>query len=296
MDDFFTAKMIADSVGPNGVRLSTMEVTTWRSVLAEFNTHKLFSRNAASNRAIPAHKTMAQILERPFVPSFRYNQPGMVPGDYVSIEEQAQAEALWLRARDAVLPIIEELTDKNGLNIHKQWPNRLLEAFQQTTILVTSTHWQNFKNLRVHEHATDEMRETGVAMWECLNNSTPVNLEYGDWHIPYVDIRTQQVIGNKEGSLMVSAGRCAAVSYDNLGQGVDIDKDHARGLSLLKNGHMSPFEHQAKCLEDDCPDLDCMLFRADDPDMESKNGWSGNLQGWLQFRKTLKGEFIFGEA
>ena len=41
----FEAKVLADSVSPAGHRLTTLEATFPRFVLAEFNTHRVFSRN-----------------------------------------------------------------------------------------------------------------------------------------------------------------------------------------------------------------------------------------------------------
>ena len=39
-----------------------------RIILAEFNTHRLFSRNSASSRAIPFKKMVQSVLENPFIP------------------------------------------------------------------------------------------------------------------------------------------------------------------------------------------------------------------------------------
>lgn len=45
----FSAKVLADSISPCGVRLTTLKVTMPRIVLAEFNTRRMFSRNSASS-------------------------------------------------------------------------------------------------------------------------------------------------------------------------------------------------------------------------------------------------------
>lgn len=52
--------MLADSIA-SGVRLTTLQVTMPRIVLAEFNTHRMLSRNSASSRAIPVEKRIAQV-------------------------------------------------------------------------------------------------------------------------------------------------------------------------------------------------------------------------------------------
>ena len=70
------AAVIADSVSPAGVRLTTIEVTLHRFVLAELNTHRVFSRNSASSRAIPVAKQLARVVNDPALPvEFGANQP-----------------------------------------------------------------------------------------------------------------------------------------------------------------------------------------------------------------------------
>jgi hypothetical protein len=54
-------KILADSVAwHGGERLTTFEVTFPRIVLAEFNTHRMLSRNSASSRAIPVEKMLTR--------------------------------------------------------------------------------------------------------------------------------------------------------------------------------------------------------------------------------------------
>src|SRR5680860_1234944 len=97
----FDAKVLADSRSPGGHRLTTLEVTFPRFVLAEFNTHRVFSRNSASSRAIPIVKQLRRVLEHPFVPlEFGSNQPGMQAGPALAGEAKEAAEREWLDARD----------------------------------------------------------------------------------------------------------------------------------------------------------------------------------------------------
>ena len=72
------AKIILDSVGPNDARLTTFELTYPRMVHAELMTHRMFSRNSASSRAIPTEKLLARIEEDPVLPVWwGKNQSGM---------------------------------------------------------------------------------------------------------------------------------------------------------------------------------------------------------------------------
>src|ERR1041384_185786 len=97
----FDAKVLADSISPAGHRLTTLETTFPRFILAEFNTHRVFSRNSASSRAIPIVKQVRRVLEQPYVPiEFGSNQPGMQAGPALTGEKRQAAEAEWLRARD----------------------------------------------------------------------------------------------------------------------------------------------------------------------------------------------------
>ena len=162
----FSAKILADSVSPAEVRLTTFEVTFPRFVLAEFNTHRVFSRNSASSRAIPVVKQLRRILDEPYVPiEFGSNQPGMQAGPPLEGEARIKAEKEWLEARDdavrhvlgliatpaiagsddldaSLAEVAEKVKAKeipeDWLNVHKQVANRLLEPFMWHTVIVTA--------------------------------------------------------------------------------------------------------------------------------------------------------------
>lgn len=293
----YRAKIIADSIGPNGVRLTTMEFDIWKPLLAEFNTHGLLGvRNFPSSRAIPWPKMREKIITNPHVPMFRKNNPGMQPGTPLSVAEQELAAEEWLCLRDQVLLSVEFMGDKAGLNIHKQWLNRALEPWITVTGIVTATEWDNFFNLRLelnddgYPMAQDEFYFMTRAMRKALDHSTPKALQPGDWHLPYImdhhetcnALNSIGVESSDENVAMVSAGRCATVSYDNLGSGVDHIKDYKRATDqLLPFGHMSVFGHQAKCLEK----VDFLGY-----DVFTEDRFSGQLRGWHQFRKMLPNE------
>src|SRR4051812_47823071 len=80
MNDY-AAKILADSLSPEGIRLTTFEVTFPRFILAEFNTHRMLSRNSASSRAIPTEKLLKRVIDTPFVPSFNKRVKGMGVGE-----------------------------------------------------------------------------------------------------------------------------------------------------------------------------------------------------------------------
>jgi hypothetical protein len=321
----YKATMIADSVGPNGVRLSTMQFNIWKPMLAEFNTHGAVSvRNFPSSRARPWTKVKEDVLNDPHIPHFRKNNPGMQPAEYINRFDQKDAEFLWLYGRNAMVQLVEDMGKKDGMNIHKQWLNRLIEPWTVVEGLVTATDWDNFFNLRTELNdlgwpmAQDEFYLMACSMKDCLDQSDPKILKAGDWHLPYVDPQAhgETLLGlgwdfahndfrwtNEEALALVSAGRCATVSYNNLGKGIEPKADYARATEqLLPNGHMSVFGHQARCMEGSFLTIDdkwkdtCRIPGScidSTLNTGTENIYWGQLRGWGQFRKTLPNEAVW---
>lgn len=298
----FDAKVLADSQSPAGYRLTTLEATFPRFVLAEFNTHRVFSRNSASSRAIPIAKQLRRVLEEPYVPiEFGSNQPGMQAGAALEGEKREIAEREWLRARDDavrrvlglvtdpamaqgdlldVLEQVEEATRAKNrsdewLNVHKQVANRLLEPFMWHTVIVTATEWDNFWNLRCHSDAQPEIRLVAEAMRDVVAASEPEELAQDEWHLPLVRPEDHDQAGSIEDLIKISAGRCARVSYLTHAGKRDLDADIQLHDRLLESGHMSPLEHPARPLTGD--EL-------------AANEWCGNFRGWFPYRKSISGE------
>lgn len=108
----YKAAIVADSISESGIRITTFIVTFWRAMLSEFNTHRMFSRNSASSRAIPVFKQLRDIMLDPFIPrEFGVNKPGMQAGEPLTGERHETAIAIWLKARDnAVLSALQMIT------------------------------------------------------------------------------------------------------------------------------------------------------------------------------------------
>jgi thymidylate synthase ThyX len=300
----FDAKVLADSRSPAGYRLTTLEATFPRFVLAEFNTHRVFSRNSASSRAIPIAKQLRRVLEDPYVPiEFGSNQPGMQAGPALDGEKREAAEREWLRARDdavrRVLGLVAEpealaadddllttleqvettIRDRaqpgEWLNVHKQVANRLLEPFMWHTVIVTATEWDNFWNLRCHPDAQPEIRLVAESMRDAVAASEPAELAEGEWHLPLVRQEDREQVASTEDLIKVSAGRCARVSYLTHAGVRDLSADVELHDRLLTSGHMSPLEHPARPLT--AAEL-------------TQSEWSGNFRGWFSYRKEIAGE------
>lgn len=275
-----SAKIILDSISPAGARLTTLEVRMHRFVLAEFNTHRAFSRNAASSRAIPIAKRMADIQNDPAMPvEWGRNQKGMQAEGLLSPEEQAQAEAIWLSARDSMMEHTQRLLD---LGVHKQLSNRLLEPWAWVTDIVSATEWENFFHQRATRYskgAQPEMRGAADAVLEVMEASKPQPVPNYGWHLPYIQ---EDEFANPDLTLhnlkTISVARCARVSYLTHGGVRDIveDTSFCNRLANADPMHSSPFEHVAMAL----------------PNNEIR---SGNFTGWRQYRKCGN-EHIYSPA
>jgi len=262
------AKVIADSVAPGGSRLTTMEVTMHRFVLAEFNTHRVFSRNSASSRAIPVRKQIERIEKDLAYPvSWPLEQPGMQGGS--EIEDFTVAIDVWNSAAEMAIRHARALVD---LGIHKSVVNRLLEPFMWHTVIVSSTEWVNFFHQRRSPLAQPEIRMAADAMWEAYTHSTPRVLRPGAWHLPYIDPMVDVGL-DLHAARKVSAARCARVSYLTHDGKRDIEEDIKLFERLVSAdpGHWSPLEHVATPLRDQ-PIL-------------------GNFPGWHQLRH----QYEYGE-
>jgi hypothetical protein len=261
-----TAKIIADSISPAKIRIVTMSLVYPRFIHAEFMTHRMFSRNASSSRAEPIEKHIDRIQNNPAMPIYwGSNKPGMQAGEEVSVTYQA--EQAWLAARDAAVTNAKYLAK---LGLHKQIVNRVLEPFSHINVVVTSTDWDNFYNLRRHKDAQPEIHKLADEMWEAMEESIPVPLPIGHWHLPYVNWQEKQEF-NLTTLSAASTARCACVSYlKNDGAAPQIEED-IKLYERLVGGvpiHASPTEHQASPLVD-------------------PNQKSNNFTGWLQHREIL---------
>ena len=289
----YETKIILDSVSPAGGRLTTFQFTLPRIVLAEFNTHRMFSRNSASSRAIPVEKMLARVQDDPFVPQYwGKNQKGMQADEELLVGKQRVAQEEWLNARNHAVDHAKAMLE---IGVHKQLTNRLLEPFNWHTIVCTATEYDNYFGLRDHKDAAPEIRDSAHEAQELYRKNNPLELEAGAYHLPYVagydldqlldDFYSPVVLCN------VSIGRCAAVSYVNQENIRDPEGDIKRAVErLLPGGHMSPFEHVAESLSREqwreVANEQCRQW------VENRVP-VGNLWGWHQVRKKMTNEHNF---
>ena len=263
-----TAEVIADSCVDGGRRITTMVLRFPRFLLPQFNTHRAFSRNTASSRAIPTEKLIARVRDYPVLPTYiGKNQPGMSASE--TIAEMSQLRAI-AALRELAEITSQYVTELSRLGAHKQTANRYLEPFLMTTVIVTATEWDNFFALRLHHSTQPEMQDLAKVMKSALDASTPK--EKGQsyntdcWHLPFGD-RMKTTDGME--MLYIAAARCARVSYETHGGDTDEAKDLELAKRLREDGHWSPFEHIA---------------------YPARPGGvvSGNLKGWDSLRSMLE--------
>ena len=237
--------------------LWTFELTYPRYIHSEFMTHRVFSRNASSSRAIPVKRMIEQVRENTVIPPKVFmNQKGMVGETEADPVTTTAFHVLWEEAAETACKTAEMM---ERLGIHKQHVNRILEPFQFIKVIVTATDWRNFFVLRLAPDAQPEIRELASAIYDEMNryrNKDVGVLELDKEHIvvsiPYITDEDIKEIGKEEYHLLmkISAARCARVSYNNHdGSKPDIEKDLKLYGHLYDSKHMSPMEHA--CIRDE---------------------------------------------
>lgn len=307
-----SANIVAHSTSWLGIPLVSFVLEYPRYIHAELMTHRVFSKNSASSRAIPYPTMLKKIMSKPVIPMWTKNKKGM-QGEH--IEDYAvtlKAESTWLKA----LHVVKDYTDAlHDLGIHKQNVNRLLEPWMYIRILLTGTDFSNWFELRDHPDAQPEIQELARCMKAALSQSTPEMLSPGQWHMPFAEsidgfpafikgIKEKTGEGLKELSdryrPRIITARCARISYDNVdGSKSSIEKDLELYDQLITSEplHASPAEHLARV-----PKMDDLVaqhfdtkwrYTLDDSVKdfrwkEFRGKYVSNLRGWIQFRKIIE--------
>jgi thymidylate synthase ThyX len=305
------AKVVADST-TNGTRLTTIEVRFHRFILPEFNTHRMFSRNFSSSRAIPVAKMIEQVENEPAMPvHWGKNQAGMQANEECNaLVDGRLRDVEWKRLAQINCIYAEGFSDAG---YHKQIVNRLLEPFQFVKGVVTATEWDNFFALRDHPAAQPEIQLLAKLMKQAMDESEPQDLEFGEWHLPYVigndnlNFVMSKYLDNEsmlQDKIKCSVARCARVSYmkhDKSSPSVSEDIDLYNALVTrpytMKNGmhlpendpiHASPAEHVATPMDNSyLPVIGSIDEEGVTHLTVDGEKWSGNFKGWLQYRQLI---------
>jgi hypothetical protein len=146
-------------------------------------------------------------------------------------------------------------------------------------------------------------------MWDAREKSTPYLLKAGEWHVTYYDKgywapsgyvkmtqfemeETDDKYGNTlADAIAISSSCCAQVSYRRLDDSLEKARDIYKRLVESKPVHASPFEHQAKPINNPV----FFDYEMDHGDAEkgvthydtAGRAWSGNFRGWIQNRQLI---------
>ena len=365
------AKIIADSLSPQGHRITSYLLTYPRFIHSELMTYRMFSRNSASSRAIPFERMVKMVEEDPFIPiAWQKDHKGMQGTEYLTDRKHENAVYEWLKSRDLA---VKQAKMMNNDGVTKQLCNRLLEPFMWHTMLITGSKegWDNFFELRcpkyryhndntsrisyykskkdwiyeaenntsrVREHerrlrknpflwfeinegqAEIHIQALAEAMWDARNESTPKQLQAGEWHIPFGDnimmsILDQQDIAIKFPSIdsvedlkiRIATARCARLSYMTFDGEIDYEKDLKLHDQLLESKHFSPFEHCARVMSNEeynsfikgksNENWDVDLVTDDTFEISAQFdrnvlGWCNNFRGFIPYRYLIENEKI----
>lgn len=323
----YSVKILLDSLGPSGKRLTTWELTYPRMVHQELLTHKIFSRNSASSRAIPAATLRKRVLDDPARPVWWGKaQKGMQAEEELSDEPfetrkvidytndndgpqpifatdsrspRMRAQDWWGRGLQLMAAHHEE---GERLELHKQIVNRVLEPWMYVTVILTATEYGNWFALRDHEDAQPELRHLAAEMRRLYKACQPSPLGAGQWHIPMLDpeeipdllskLSTTDPEHQTHFLLKVATGRIARVSYLTHDGVRDPGEDVLLHDRLTRSGHWSPFEHCAQAMTTEqwnewVGDLRTQCVENRRPFEPSD---LGNLVGFKQYRKLFYNE------
>lgn len=383
----FKAEIVADSISPQGDRLTTLLITFPRFILAEINTHRMLSKNTSSSRAVPFKKMVEAVQNNPFTPiAWQKHHSGMQGSEYFPMEAEFPFENItniiqrnWLLSRDNA---VEQAIKLNELGVTKQLCNRLLEPFMWTTMLITGSKegWDNFFELRcpVYEYTdhhgqtfqfksrkecqrfaiartnlkedeggirteicnadlTDNlfwlkinkgqaeihMMHIAEMIYDAMNESTPKQLQEGQWHIPFEDKISSNVLDWSDNTktqaelwgrdltmykIKVSVAMAARTSYTVVGDEKEVDYEKMIKLhdKLIELNHRSPLEHCARAMSDEeyfsyhkglvegefdsHPEIGSFFRILEEPKFmkDNRNGWIRNFKGFIQYRHFVE--------
>lgn len=275
------ARVVLDSVGPNGQRLTSMEVRYWRSIHAEFMTHRACARNAASSRAIPflrLSKQPVRLAEMPpgAIPvgkppvgeisldsselysyivanctySYLHNDP-FLP-EFIGSEQKGMQSGDELQEPNRIQALegiermrqfcLQECRRLHDLGVHKSIINRYLEPWSYITVLVTATEWKNFFRLRIHPKAEKHFNKVAGLMKQALDASTPQPLKHGEWHMPY--LREEERALLRDPYAVDVAAALGVPSVEVLGRDVN---SYFKRISAARCARLSYLTHDGAC-------------------------------------------------
>lgn len=339
-----SAKVICDSIGEHSPRLTTFLVRYPKFVHAEHMRHRTGSYCVSSSRAIPVSRNLEEVRSDVLRAGPVYwgtEQKGMSSGAELDDVEFCITwpvdlpQVLWLVAEHFDMLTAERITQREYAkrlwklgaliegdiaeemvkhSVHKSIVNRRIESDLHVNTLYTSCEpgLLNFFSLRLDKAAQPEIKALAEEMWRVWNESTPQKLGRDDWHLPFIDYKTDYELWEYQRAVTVlsplgeyktrvSVAHCARLSYMSFetNKRSTIEEDLALYTRLIESRpiHASPAEHQATPDDLNIWDSDIDFGDVGEEIVREKLRWQhpelhGNLPGWIQYRKTLPNEAI----
>ena len=264
----------------NGSELITFTVTLPKFLLAQLNTHRVFSRNTESSRAIPTHRMIARVLEAPVEPPEWFKGAGGMSPSPERLEgyKRILAAFLWRSHRAVSVAVAKGM---RWCGVPKEWANRPLDTHVFVRVLLTTTRegLEHFIQLRHDAAAQDFMQQLAIAMSQAYVASEPTYLDCGEWHTPFRRANPKAPLDHLEAVHQIA--RAARISY---GTDFDAPLSDASAISLvydkLAGGeklHASPFEHLA-----------CAIPPASERLCTTLNLHRNFPPSWVQYRALLE--------
>lgn len=280
------AAVLAKSIA-NGITITTFLIDFPRFILAELNTHRAVSKNGASSRAIPVAQQIERVKNNPVVPiHFGLNQAGMSADTEVDENTKNKGVYEWLFNANRSVVGAQIL---QGMGVHKQVVNRIMEPYSFMRMVVTATEWDNFFWLRLHKDADPHIAELARVMLHAYQQTPAVVLTEDCWHTPFfAQGFWSPIVENAHGitaqeAIEHSMSCCAQTSYRKLDMSTEKTEAIVERLFNGERVHASPSEHIAKPIEfTHCnPFIEATHIDSQD------NLWSNNFKGWYQYRQGI---------
>lgn len=191
---------------------------------------------------------------------------------------------------------IEPLIDRDN-RVFKSKKDFLKELDYEPIYSDSDLDWLKLNKGQAEIH----MMTLAEEIYDAMNESTPKQLEAGEWHIPMVDKipfvgnltknidenNTYWKDYNEQNKVKISVALSARTSYTVVGEEKEVDYSkmielHDRLLSQ-DPPHSSPLEHCARAMShDEYYGFFKGFIR--DPELYNGNGWCNNLKGFIPYR------------
>ena len=237
--------------------IRTYELLFPRIVLSELLTHRMFSRNGSSSRAIKWDDDA--IVDNTNKPErFGKDKPGMQDDgkNHTTIintdEFSGSSVQYWEYLTNQAIENAKVLKDAG---YHKQIYNRITEPYSTMKMIVTATDVDNFYKLRCHKDADPTIRVLADCMRAADHATDAITLKLENiTHIPFFTYKSD---GNYrcgiDGKLytdndakLISISLCAQVSFRKSDCTVKKARTILDKLTTNTPLHASPFEHVAR--------------------------------------------------